>query len=231
MHALMLHRGSVTLSEKIRSGLAGGVAILLLGWMLHYLPHIHYPLLMLSSIAASAVLLFAVPHSPLAQPWNLIVGHLISAMAGWCCSLIIPDPLLAGAVAVGLAILLMHLLDALHPPGAATALTMVLSSSLYHDMGLLRAFYIVAANTGLSLLLALFINNLLPHRRYPMNQLATPAIVKSGPFIIVEKMDIAWALAQMNGVIDVSEDDLARIYDLALQNSQRRIETNNLKTL
>ncbi|MFM2396850.1 MAG: hypothetical protein RLZZ144_100, partial [Pseudomonadota bacterium] len=56
-------------TEKLRSGLAGGVAILLLGWLLHALPQGPYQLMMLGSMAASAVLIFAVPHSPLAQPW------------------------------------------------------------------------------------------------------------------------------------------------------------------
>jgi CBS-domain-containing membrane protein len=63
--------------------------------------------------AASTVLLFAVPHSPMAQPWNLVIGHGISALAGWCVAYLINDVVVASAIAVGVAILLMHLLNAL----------------------------------------------------------------------------------------------------------------------
>lgn len=226
LQSFMPHRTPVSLAEKFRSGMVGGIAILLLGAMLHFLPHAHYPLLMLGSIAASAVLLFAAPHSPMAQPWNLLAGHLFSAMAGWCCSLIIDDQVLAAATAVGTSILVMHLLDCLHPPGAATALTMVLGSAQYQDMGWIWMLYIVAANAGLSLILALAINNMLPGRTYPMRAGAS-APPKPGPFISLEQHDLAWALAQMEEVIDVCEEDLAKIYELALRHAQERNEAVN----
>lgn len=220
------HIAKVPVAEKFRSGLAGGLAILLLGLALHTLPQTHYALLMLGSIAASTVLLFAAPHSPMAQPWNLIVGHLVSGLIGWCCALLTPDPVLAGALAVGSAIFAMHLLDALHPPGAATALTMVLSNTVYHDMGALWAFYIVFANAGISLLLALSINNLLPGRRYP----ARPAITPPAPPtpVEIEMSDIEQAVDSLDGVIDISQEDLSEIYRRARQHAQQRYE-NALK--
>lgn len=70
------HVAPVSIAEKIRSVLAAGVAILLLGLALKFLPHFNYPMLMLGSMAASAVLLFAAPHSPMAQPWPLFGGHM-----------------------------------------------------------------------------------------------------------------------------------------------------------
>lgn len=222
LQSFIPHHVAVPLTEKIRSGVAGGIAILLLGLLLHYLPHIHYPLLMLSSIAASAVLLFAVPHSPMAQPWNLIIGHLISAIAGWCCGAIIPDPVLAGATAVGTSILLMHLLNSLHPPGAATALTMVLGSTQYHDMELAWAVYIVMANAGLSLILALLINNLLPGRQYPAGHPAPASSAQTSPDTEIGVNDIEWALSKMNEVIDVSEEDLINIYRLARKHARQQ---------
>ena len=221
---------SVTLSEKIISGLAGGLAIFLLGLLLQALPRFDFPLFMLGSIAASAVLLFAVPHSPMAQPWNLIAGHAVSALAGWCYSLIISDPILAAGMAVGTSILLMHLLNCLHPPGAATALLMVLSSTQFHQIGWLGTTLIVFNNVLITLILALLINNFLPHRRYPANQTSTANTVKPGPFITLEQSDLASALRQMNGIIDISEADLATIYQLALEHSQRRIENNQTIT-
>lgn len=212
------HIAHVPISEKFRSGLAGGVAILLLGLSFGYLPHVHYPLLMLGSIAASAVLLFAAPHSPMAQPWNLFGGHLISALAGWGCSLIIPDPVFAAAVAVGAAILLMQLMHCLHPPGAATALTLVLSADQFHGMGWQWAIYVVAANAGISLLLALLINNLLPDRKYPMH----PASAQHDPFAALDQSDIEQALGQMGKEIEMGKEELAELYRLAMHHSRKR---------
>lgn len=212
------HIAHTPISEKFRNGMAGGMAILLLGLTLHYLPHIHYPLLMLGSIAASAVLLFAAPHSPMAQPWNLFGGHLVSALAGWASSPLIPDPLLAAVVAVGFAILLMQLLHCLHPPGAATALTLVLGSAQSHGMDWQWVAYVVAVNAGLSLLLALLINNLLPDRQYPV----PPASAPHDPFAGVEQSDIEAALCQMGKEIGVGKEELAELCRLAHQQAQKR---------
>lgn len=219
------HVVHTSFAEKLRSGLAGGIAILLLTLALHYLPQTGFQLLIVTSMAASATLLYATPHSPLAQPWNLVGGHLVAAVAGLVCGLLIPDPTLAAGAAVGSAILLMQLLNCLHPPSAATALMMVLVGSPFHDMGWQSALLIVAANVGISLLLALVINNLLPARSYPMHPLHVPAPPKPAPFITLEPTDLGWALEQMDSVIDVSEEDLAEIYQLALQRAQTRIES------
>ena len=218
------HFAQTTIPEKFRSGLAGGIGILLLALGLHYLPHATYPLVMLGSMAASAVLLFAVPHSPMAQPWNLVGGHLVSALAGWMCILFIPNQALAAGAAVGSAILLMQFLGCLHPPGAATALTLVLSRGQFHEMGWEWTSTIVAVNAGISLLLALVINNLLPGRNYPMHPLHGQQPPKPAPFISLERSDLEWALEQVGSVIDVSEEDLAEIYKLALQRAQARTE-------
>ncbi len=218
------HVAQTSFPEKLRSGLAGGTAILLLTLALHNLPQAGFPLLIVASMAASATLLYATPHSPLAQPWNLVGGHVISAIAGLLCGMLIPEPTLAAGAAVGSAILLMEVFSCLHPPSAATALMMVLGSSQFHDMPWLWALAIVAVNAGLSLLLALAINNLLPGRRYPMRMVPPPPPPKPAPFITLEQSDLEWALEQMDSVIDVSEEDLAEIYQLALQQAQLRIE-------
>lgn len=212
------HIAHTPISEKVRNGMAGGMAILLLGLTLHYLPQIHYPLLMLGSIAASAVLLFAAPHSPMAQPWNLFVGHLISALAGWAASLLVSDPVLAAAVAVGGAILLMQLLHCLHPPGAATALTLVLGAAQSHGMDWQWVAYVVGVNAGLSLLLALLINNLIPDRQYPV----PPATAPHDPFAAFEQSDIDAALRQMGAEIEVEKEELAELYRLAQQHAKQR---------
>ncbi len=217
-----IHTAQTSVAEKLRSGLSGGIAILLLMLALHYLPQAT-TLFIVASMASSAAVLYALPHSPLAQPWNLVGGHLVSALAGLLCSLFIPEPILAAGAAVGLAILTMEFLRCLHPPSASTALMMVLASSQLHDMGWQWAIYIVAINAGISLLLALVINNVLPGRRYPMRAVPEPATPLPPPAVALEQADLEWALKQLDSVIDVSEEDLAEIYRLALQHAQSRL--------
>jgi CBS domain-containing membrane protein len=219
-----VHTAPISFTEKIRNGLIGGVAILLLGVALKYLPQFDYPLVMLGSIAASAVLLFAAPHSPMAQPWPVLGGHLISALAGWICSHLVGDPLLAAGCAVGLAIFLMHYLNCLHPPGAATALTLVLYSAQFHLMGWPWVICIVLANVLISLALALLINNFIPGRHYPMRHTPPPVIQTNMQprYIQLEIADIEQALTQMDGVIDVSEEDLLDIYKRAIEHARNR---------
>ncbi len=209
------------LSEKVRSGLAAFTGILLLGAALHVLPHVGYPLILLASTAAAAVLLFAVPHSPMAQPWPMLCGNVLAALVGWGCSLLIADPVWAGACAVGLAAFAMHLAHCLHPPAAATALLMVLNAEQFHQQGGKWMAITLLANVLLSLLLAIAINNLIPGRRYPARR-GIPA--PSQPLIgcNLTREDIEWSLAQMDSVIDVSEEDLIEIYQMAAQRARGR---------
>jgi len=217
-------KSATSLAEKVRSGIAGGVAIMLLALVLYASPQPEFPLLLLGSMAASAVLLFAAPHSPFAQPWNLVGGHLFSALAGWACSLLIPDQVLAAGMAVGTAIVLMHYLNCLHPPGGATALTLVLAAGQFHEMGWQWVAVIVTANTFISLVLALVINNILPGRSYPSRP-AAPIPPTQEPRVIPEQEDIQWALAQMDSVIDISAADLSLIYDKAQAHAQARLNS------
>jgi CBS domain-containing membrane protein len=175
-------------------------------------------------MGASAMLLFAAPHSPMAQPWNLVGGHLFSAIAGLICLSFVNDPLLAAGASVAVAIFLMHYLNCLHPPGAATALMIVLNGPQFQSMGWKWALLVVIINTLLSLLLALSINNLLPGRKYPMQQMPQTPPKPSTP-VALEQRDLEWALEQMDAVIDISEDDLSRIYELALRHAQERYDS------
>ena len=209
----------VPFSEKIRAGLAALAGILLMGLALRYLPT-GIPLIILGSSAAAAVLLYAVPHSPMAQPWPVVGGNLISGLVGWTCSMLIPDPVIAGACAVGMAVFLMHLSHCLHPPGGATALIMVFGAEQFHLHGWGWAAGTVAANTILSLLLALTINNLIPGRSYPMHRAVMPP--RPAGSTALGQEDIEWALTQMGGVIDVSEEDLLDIYRLASGHARER---------
>ncbi|MFD1837338.1 HPP family protein [Paracidovorax cattleyae] len=97
---------------------------------------------LVAPIGASAVLVFGVPASPLAQPWPVVGGNALSALVGVACAALVPDPALAGALAVALAIALMVRLRCLHPPGGAAALFVVMA----HGASPQFAFFPVMTN-------------------------------------------------------------------------------------
>jgi len=125
-------------------------------------------LFMIGSFGASAVLVYGAPHSPLAQPRNLVGGHILSALVGVLCYQVFHSiPGLAEAVAVASAVALMHLTRTLHPPGGATALIAVIGSQELHALGYLFALVPVGLGAVFLLVVGLLINNLSTHRRYP----------------------------------------------------------------
>lgn len=126
----------------------------------------HLPLI--GSMGASAVLVYGAPRSPLAQPRNLVGGHIVSALVGVACQQLLGHlPELAGPVAVATAIALMQLTKTLHPPGGATALIAVAGSEEIHRLGFLYVLAPVGLGALLLLLVALLVNNLPSTRRYP----------------------------------------------------------------
>jgi CBS-domain-containing membrane protein len=123
---------------------------------------------MVGSFGASAVLVFGAPRSPLAQPRNLVGGHLVSALIGVVCWKLFHDhPGLAQSLAVATALAAMHATRTLHPPGGATALIATLGAEEVSRLG--YWFVLVPATIGplLLLLVALVVNNLPRSRRYP----------------------------------------------------------------
>jgi CBS-domain-containing membrane protein len=122
---------------------------------------------LVASMGASAVLLFAVPHGPLSQPWPVLGGHLVSALVGVACGKAIAQPMLAAPVAVGLAIGSMHYLRCIHPPGGATALSAVVGGEPVHHLGFHFVLTPVLCNAVVILLVALLFNYPFVWRRYP----------------------------------------------------------------
>ncbi len=136
---------------------------------------IHYKLLdqtslmmIIGSFGASAVLIYGAIRSPLAQPRNLLGGHILSAIVGvtafqwlgW-------QPWLAAAVAVSTSIALMHLTKTLHPPGGATALIAVIGGESVHHLGYLYVVMPAALGAIVMLIVALIVNNIPKSRKYP----------------------------------------------------------------
>jgi CBS-domain-containing membrane protein len=125
-------------------------------------------LLIIGSFGASAVLIYGAIRSPLAQPRNLVGGHVLSALVGVASYQLLHHWMwIASAVAVATAIALMHATKTLHPPGGATALIAVIGGDKIHDLGYLYA--VVPAGIGSLILLAvaLAVNNLAQSRKYP----------------------------------------------------------------
>lgn len=144
----------------------GILAIFELGKMLPLAQH--DALFLVGSFGASAVLIYGVPKSPYAQPRNLVLGHSLSAVVGVSCALLLRQhPALAAALAVSLAISVMHLSNTIHPPGGATALIAVIGSEQIHQMAYWYVLSPIFMGALILLLVALVVNNLSPHRRYP----------------------------------------------------------------
>jgi CBS-domain-containing membrane protein len=125
-------------------------------------------IMIVGSLGASAVLIYGALKSPLAQPRNLLGGHIISALIGVSAyKLFHPYPWLAGALAVASSIAVMHATKTLHPPGGATALIAVIGGQKIHSLGYLYVVMPVGAGVTIMLLVALVINNLPRTRQYP----------------------------------------------------------------
>ncbi len=124
--------------------------------------------LVIGSFGASAVLIYGAVDSPLAQPKNLIGGHVLSALVGVTAFQIFSGQLwLAAPLSVATAIALMQLTDTLHPPGGATALIAVIGGENIHQLGYSYAFFPVATGALLLLIVALAVNKIAPGRTYP----------------------------------------------------------------
>ena len=178
--------------------------------------------IVVASMGASAVLLFAAPHSPLSQPWPLVGSHLISAMIGVGCAMLIPSPVIAAAVAVSLAIGAMQVLRCLHPPGGATALAAVIGGDAVHSLGFEFVLTTVLINVLTILAVAVVFNYPFPWRRYPVSWSRKPGQSegRKQPYPDISHADFVAAPSEIDTFIDITEDDLLRIYDLVTRDKK-----------
>lgn len=134
---------------------------------------------LIGSFGASSVLIYGAIQSPLAQPRNLIGGHLVSALIGVTIYKFLPDIIwLTAPLAVALSIILMQFTKTLHPPGGATALIAIMGSEKIKDLGYMYVFSPVLTGTLILFLVALVFNNLTKHRSYPTNSRLTKYLKK-----------------------------------------------------
>lgn len=175
----------------------------------------HLPLLV-APMGASAVLLFAVPASPLAQPWSIIGGNTLSALVGITVAHWVPDPALAAGLAVALAIALMSLARCLHPPGGAAALLAVLGGPQVAAAGYMFAFNPIALNAVMLVLLGFGFHKMLRHN-YPHVPAAAVANThgtsdkQPAARIGFNAADIDGALGDLGEAFDIDRGDLDRL--------------------
>lgn len=158
----------VRLSEIIWSWIGAFLGIASVALINYHLVEEQDLVMIIGSFGASAVLIYGAIKSPLAQPRNLLGGHVISAVIGVTAYEIFhPHLWLASSVAVATAIAVMHATKTLHPPGGATSLIAVIGSEKIHNLGYLYAVIPAGLGAAVMLLVALLVNNIPRNRRYP----------------------------------------------------------------
>lgn len=224
---LGIEQTPVSHTERLVSALGGFVSILSIFFVSHWLLDSFSAVLLVASMGASAVLLFAVPHGPLSQPWPVLGGHVLSALIGVTCAQWIPYEIIAASAAVGLAIGTMYYLGCIHPPGGATALAAVEGGNLVHGLGYQYVITPVLLNVVIILLVGFLFNYLLPWRRYPVYlhriKMKQEGADSEAYASTISHDDFVYALSQIDSFIDISEHDLLRIYNIATKKSHEPV--------
>ncbi|MBU6468235.1 MAG: HPP family protein [Betaproteobacteria bacterium] len=175
----------------------------------------------IAPMGASAVLLFAVPASPLAQPWSIIGGNLIASVVGVSCFNLIPNLGLAGAVAVGLTILIAMKIRCLHPPSGAVALTAVFGGHAIHQLGYLFVIYPTIINSLLLASMAIIYNNI-NKKTYPHHAHSVSLPITTAQWSAIDRSDIEFALENNKELLDINEEDLELLLNIAERHAQQR---------
>lgn len=165
---------------------------------------------MVASLGASAILVFGMPSSPLAQPWPVVGGSTLSALVGGACVALVPDPAIAGALAVGLALALMVPLRCLHPPGGAMALYVVMAQG----NALHLAAFPICFNAVVLVVVGMAYNAL-TGRHYPHPQRGRGESAQGPAPGHFSASDVDAALSHYNQLLDVSREDLEGLLQLA----------------
>ncbi|MCG6968810.1 MAG: HPP family protein [Gammaproteobacteria bacterium] len=217
---------NVSVREKFTSSIIAFVALVLVGLVSMKTIGLEGFPFMVASMGASSVLLFAVPYSPLSQPWPFIGGHLVSTTVGVSCALFIADPVLAAAAAVSLAIAAMHFARCLHPPGGAVALAAVLGGEQIHSLGYLFILYPVFVNTMLLMGVALLLNNMVPGRRYPSARRNVKEAGASESWEeethAMSRQDFRSAIQSLDEFVDITDVQLDKIYRATVLQMRKR---------
>lgn len=211
------HIGS-SFSEKMNATLGSFLGILTVGIISHLWAPPHSAWLMTASMGASAVLLFAAPHAPMSQPWPVLGGHLISGLTGIIGSLYLSDhlnPYLLIALVTSGSILFMYLLGCLHPPGAATALTVLFSGESQGIYTISYEFLLFPVLTNVFLLLLIaFVFHSLSKKHYPAYYAEQDLDLYDLPTYELHH-EFLQALSKIDSFVDINEQELHRVFELA----------------
>ena len=165
--------------EHVWAFIGSFVGIGLIAYLQSQVLSTHDNLFLIGSFGASSVLVYGVIQSPLAQPRNLVGGHVISALLGVAVARYLPDVLwLQAPLAVSLSIVAMQITRTLHPPGGATALIAVIGSPAVKELGFAFVLSPVLSGCLILLVTALLFNNMTSERKYPTKDGYTRLIKK-----------------------------------------------------
>lgn len=213
--------------ERIRASCGALLGILLTATISHQIlgDTTELPFL-IAPMGASAVLLFALPSSPLAQPWSILIGNSISAAVGVICVTLLGSTPLAAAIAVALATAAMFATRSLHPPGGAIALSAVIGGPAIHAQGFLFIISPVGINSLALLFLAIIFNNLTrhhyPHRPSEQKHLHQTKDKLPGGNLGFTSNDLDTVIQQHNEVLDISRGDLELLFKQTEMQAYRR---------
>ncbi|SFE20516.1 HPP family protein [Roseivivax sediminis] len=210
----------VSATEAVRAGLGALIGLGLTGlFLLSPQIDLDLGLYLVAPFGATSVLLFAVPNSPLAQPWSAVVGNTVAALVGVAVCLTVADPALRIGLAVGLAITATILCRAVHPPAGAVAMTAAMSPEAVDRLGFWFALAPVAAGTvALVAIAALYAR--LTGRHYPFRQFDDRSKHQTGDRNPSERLglsedELSGLLESYSQSFNLGVEDLARLIGAA----------------
>lgn len=211
---------SVTMVEALRAGIGACLGLTLAGLFV-LSPSVDFTLglYLIAPFGASSVLLFAVPNSPLAQPWPAVVGNMLAALIGVAVSLALADPLARIALAVGLVIIAMLLCRAVHPPAGAVAMTAAMSPEAVAKLGFWFALMPVGVGTALLVGMAMIYARL-TGRHYPLRRFEegnTHGTADPNPMerLGLDEGELTALLERYRQSLNMGVEDLARLVGAA----------------
>jgi CBS domain-containing membrane protein len=218
---------TIPLADRLKVVMAAFVALYLVTSISLQLANSSGTIILLASMGASSVLLFALPNSPLAKPWVFAAGHLIPASIGLLCSHLFTDFALMAAVTIAAVLFAMYIFECMHPPGGATALVPVIAAADQHLLGIEFLLVPVALNVAVMLLVALIL------QKFWLKRGLQAAPTKYDPVHLhhdasplkrlgLQPEDLINALNSFDTVVDISEQDLERLYSEAQLHAYQR---------
>ena len=212
-------------NERIKSATGTALAVAAVFCVSYLLFEDQY--VMLAAVGASAVIMFAIPHSPMAQPWSVIGGYFIAVSVGLLALQILMPPILGIAVAIVLVVLITMTFKCLHPPAGAIVVFVFNQSPVDLSAAVMVMSSVMLAAV-LLVVLAMLLNNVVLGRKYPQcltepvknlhrtsDELPT---IRTG----VTHEDLDYALKKHGTYVDIQENELINLYEAAIDHAFSR---------